>query len=142
MQVDSPIRSWPHRLEFNMRCLGKWMVVAAIAYSGLSFDSAHSAEVSPVSEVGAGRRDTCLVVVPGDLNQTGTVTSADIIHLIKYLFTLGPEPEPCTYAADLDCSAHVTTADLIGLINYVFKGGQAPCDICSAERPYDCVLGP
>ena len=71
-----------------------------------------------------------LVEVTGDVNESGAITSADIISLIGYVFKGGPGPEPCEAAGDVDCSGSVTSADAIYLVNHVFKGGAAPCEIC------------
>jgi cysteine-rich repeat protein len=73
----------------------------------------------------------------GDVNRTGTVTAADIIVLVNYVFKSGPSPLPCGAAGDLECSGQVTSADIIHLVNFVFKAGAAPCDYCSGS-PLPC----
>jgi len=77
--------------------------------------------------------DSCLVDMTGDVNLSGTITSADIIYVVNFIFITGPSPQPCTGAGDVNCSGSVTAADVIGLVNYVFKSGPEPCDICSSE---------
>jgi hypothetical protein len=67
----------------------------------------------------------------GDVNLTGSITSADIIYLVGYVFKSADEPLPCEASGDVDCSGAVTAADVIRLINYVFKGGLPPCDVCA-----------
>lgn len=84
-------------------------------------------------------QDSCLIEVPGDLNLSGTVTSADIIHLVNYVFLTGPPPQPCVYAGDVSCSGQVSSADIIWLVNFVFKSGPDLCNVCDSATPYDCV---
>jgi cysteine-rich repeat protein len=86
------------------------------------------------------RIEQCLINVPGDINVSGAVTSADIIGLL-YIFKPGKgPPQPCEANGDVNCSGAVTSADIIYLVNFVFKGtGPPPCDICN-ESPMaaDC----
>jgi len=63
----------------------------------------------------------------GDTNFDGVITSADIIHLVNYVFKGGLPPQPVPRSGDVDCSGAITSADIIGLVNYVFKGGTPPC---------------
>jgi hypothetical protein len=62
----------------------------------------------------------------GDVNQSGTITSADIIYLVNYVFKGGPAPLPTPTEGDVNCSGTITSADIIFLVNYVFKGGAPP----------------
>jgi len=73
----------------------------------------------------------CLITLPGDVNISNTITSADIITLVNFVFKGGVAPKPCTANGDVNCSGTVTSADIITLVNFVFKGGNAPCDICA-----------
>ncbi len=75
----------------------------------------------------------CLITLPGDQNNSNTVTSADIITLVGYVFKGGAAPVPCVAAGDVNCSGTVTSADIITLVGYVFKGGAPPCDICAGS---------
>ena len=72
----------------------------------------------------------CPIVVPGDVNESGNVTSADIISLVGYIFKGKAPPQPCAANGDVDCTGAVTSADVICLVNHVFRGEQPPCDIC------------
>ena len=83
--------------------------------------------------------DSCLVQVPGDLNLSGTVTSADIIYLVNFVFLTGPPPQPCVYAGDVSCSGQVSSADIIWIVNFIFKSGPQLCNVCDSATPYDCV---
>jgi hypothetical protein len=83
---------------------------------------------------GVGDSCECNVVVvdvTGDVNLSGSITSADIIGLVNYVFKSGAEPQPCVGAGDVNCSGTVTSADIIGLVNFVFKSGTPPCDVCT-----------
>ena len=62
----------------------------------------------------------------GDVNQSGTITSADIIYTVNYVFKGGPSPLPSATEGDVNCDDIVTSADIIYLVNYVFKGGPPP----------------
>jgi hypothetical protein len=76
---------------------------------------------------------SCLISLNGDQNNSNTVTSADIITLVGYVFKGGAAPLPCVAAGDVNCSGTVTSADIITLVGYVFKGGAPPCDICAGS---------
>jgi hypothetical protein len=71
------------------------------------------------------------IVLTGDVNESTTLTSSDVILLVNYVFKGGALPQPCEAAGDCNCSGSVTSADIIGLVNHVFKGGAAPCDVCA-----------
>jgi hypothetical protein len=73
----------------------------------------------------------CIITLDGDVTNSGTVTSADIIALVRYCFKSGPEPLPCEAAGDLNCDGAVTASDIIYEVNFCFKGGVPPCDICT-----------
>jgi len=71
------------------------------------------------------------IAVDGDVDESGAVTSADIIYHVNFVFKGGPEPLPCVAHGDVNCDGNVTSADIICLVNFVFKGGPAPCDVCA-----------
>jgi hypothetical protein len=73
----------------------------------------------------------CPITLPGDVDESGALTSADIINLVNFVFKSGPLPLPCEANGDVNCTGSVTSADVIQMVNHVFKGGDAPCDICS-----------
>jgi hypothetical protein len=64
--------------------------------------------------------------VLGDVNETGTINSADIIYMVNYVFKGGPEPSCSSTAGDVNCTGSTNSADIIFLVNYVFKGGPPP----------------
>jgi hypothetical protein len=64
--------------------------------------------------------------VCGDADGSGTVDIDDVVSLIAYIFSGGPEPVP--YASgDADCSGAVDIDDAVWLIAYIFSGGPQPC---------------
>jgi hypothetical protein len=72
----------------------------------------------------------------GDADASGAVDIDDVVYLIAYIFTGGPEPEPYE-SGDADCSGGVDIDDVVYLINYIFSGGNAPCDI-DGDGELDC----
>jgi hypothetical protein len=65
----------------------------------------------------------------GDQNEDGSVTAADIIYLVQYVFKSGPLPLPCEAAGDVNCDGVVNATDIIFLVVYVFKSGPPPCNV-------------
>jgi penicillin amidase len=72
------------------------------------------------------------ITMNGDVNLSTTLTSADIIYLVNYVFKSQAAPLPCDASGDVNCSGSVTSADIIYMVNHVFKGDPPPCDICQA----------
>jgi hypothetical protein len=73
----------------------------------------------------------CLVGQTGDVTDDGSLTSADIIYMVNFVFKAGPAPLPCEAAGDVECSGTLTSADIIYLVNHIFKAGPVPCDVCT-----------
>ncbi len=62
----------------------------------------------------------------GDADNDGSITIADVVFLVEYIFSHGPAPSP--YASgDADCDGEITIADAVYLIAYIFSQGSAPC---------------
>ena len=78
-----------------------------------------------------GGQTACPIVLPGDVQQNGGITSGDIIYLVNFVFKLGPDPLPCVGAGDINCNGTVTSGDIISLVNRVFKNQPLPCDVCT-----------
>ena len=74
--------------------------------------------------------------VCGDADASGEVDIDDAVHLINYIFSGGPPPEPYE-SGDADCSGEVDIDDVVYLIAYIFSGGNPPCDTDGDEVP-DC----
>lgn len=64
--------------------------------------------------------------VLGDVNQSGQVTSADIIALVNCIFKCGPGIFAELELGDVNCSGMTTVSDVILIVNYVFKGMPLP----------------
>jgi hypothetical protein len=74
----------------------------------------------------------------GDANGSGEVDIDDVVYLIAYIFSGGPEPVPYE-SGDANCSESVDIDDVVWLITYIFSSGPAPCQCGTA--PVDvCVF--
>ncbi len=73
----------------------------------------------------------CVVVRTGDVDESGAVTSSDVIDMVNYVFKSGPGPQPIVEAGDVNCSGDATPEDIIYMVNYIFRGGASPCDVCA-----------
>lgn len=65
----------------------------------------------------------------GDCNNSGSVNVSDVVYLVNYVFTGGPEPIT-PLAGDPDCSGNINVTDAVYLINYIFSSGPEPCHLC------------
>ncbi len=65
-------------------------------------------------------------VESGDVNSSGAIDIDDIVYLIAFVFTGGPEPIPPP-AGDCNCSGGTDIDDVVYLIAYVFQSGPTPC---------------
>jgi len=72
----------------------------------------------------------------GDANGSGDVDIDDIVHLVGYIFSSGPAPNPLA-SGDANCSGGCDIDDVVYLIGYIFSGGPAPCDPDGDGQP-DC----
>ncbi len=72
--------------------------------------------------------DSCCVI-RGDVDHDGspTIDIADLVWLVDYMFSGGPEP-PCWYEGDIDGSgtAPIDIDDLVYLVDFMFTGGPPP----------------
>jgi hypothetical protein len=64
--------------------------------------------------------------IVGDVNESGSITAADVIYLVNFVFKGGPAPLPVWQAGDVNATSSITSADIVYLVNYVFKGGPPP----------------
>ena len=71
------------------------------------------------------------VVITGDVDVSGAITSSDVIQLVNHVFKSGPAPLPCAATGDVNCDGALTSSDIINLVNFVFKSGVPPCDVCA-----------
>lgn len=65
------------------------------------------------------------VFIRGDANDNGSVSIADAIYLLSYLFARGPKP-PCMDAADTDDDGKLALGDGILVLMYLFRDGKIP----------------
>jgi hypothetical protein len=59
----------------------------------------------------------------GDVDGSGSVTSADIIYAVNYLFKTGPAPFTLALA-DVNRNCAVSVSDVITMVNYLFRSGR------------------
>jgi hypothetical protein len=66
--------------------------------------------------------------IRGDADYDGSITVADAVLLVDYIFFGGPAP-PCLEEGDADGDGSITVADVVLLVDYIFFGGPppAPC---------------
>ena len=67
-----------------------------------------------------------VIAVRGDANSNGSITVADAVFLIAYLFKGGPAPQYYG-TGDANCDGQITIADVVYLVNFLFKSGPLPC---------------
>ncbi|HKK19996.1 MAG TPA: PKD domain-containing protein, partial [candidate division Zixibacteria bacterium] len=69
----------------------------------------------------------CCVGLRGNIDGSadGNVDISDLIYLVDYSFSDGPEP-PCTEEADVNGDRAVDISDVIYLVDYSFGDGPAP----------------
>ncbi len=64
-------------------------------------------------------------IVKGDVNKTGTVTMADVMKLVDYLFDSDTMTEAYNLkAGDVNSTNTVTMADVMKLVDYILEGGE------------------
>lgn len=61
----------------------------------------------------------------GDANSDLTVSMADIVYLVNYLFKGGPPPNPL-WKGDANGDCTVNISDTVYLVAYLYKGGPPP----------------
>ena len=57
---------------------------------------------------------------PGDL------TIADIVYIVQWMWSGGPDPEPFVDQGDVNCDGEVTAADVVYLVGYILRGSGIP----------------
>lgn len=81
----------------------------------------------PVLQNGVLTCMSCCVGIRGnvDADIDDRCDIADLIFLVSYMFSEGPQP-PCFKEADMNASTAVDVADLLFLVDYMFAEGFAP----------------
>jgi subtilisin family serine protease len=86
------------------------------------------------NQVGWGRVNAdraLLSVTHGDCNNDGLIDIDDIVYLISYVCSGGPEPVPHYENGNVNCrdeDPSVDIDDIVYLVNYVYGGGPEPPD--------------
>jgi len=63
----------------------------------------------------------------GNIDGQGELDISDLVWLVDYMFSGGPEPVPYE-SGDVDCSGGpIDIADLVDLVDYMFNDGPEPC---------------
>ncbi|MCI0532438.1 MAG: dockerin type I domain-containing protein, partial [candidate division Zixibacteria bacterium] len=64
----------------------------------------------------------------GDANGDQSLSLADIITIVNFLFKSTPISAGSNAYGDANCDGRISLADAIHLVNYLFKSGHLPCD--------------
>ncbi len=62
----------------------------------------------------------------GDADGDASITIADVVFLVNYIFADGAAPQPL-FTGDANCDGGINIADAVYVINYIFVDGSAPC---------------
>jgi hypothetical protein len=92
-------------------------------------------------EVGAARETSEVApFVRGDADSDGTVTIADPIAILGYLFLQGDEPT-CLDAADPNDDGAIDLSDAVCLLLYLFGGStfDPPLEVCGPDGMPDLL---
>ncbi len=74
----------------------------------------------------------------GDPNGSGDFDIDDVVYLIAYIFSAGPEPVCDGMTGNVDCSNGVDIDDVIYMVNYILAGGPPPCEGLSTDGSSTC----
>lgn len=123
---------------FGSPAVDTLLLAAQLTIPGVPVGITHYWRVSLTDDCGEGAwsaaqsfEPECIVVKTGDVNGDATITAADIISMVGYVFRAGPPPQPIHQAGDVNCDGSETSADIVYLVAYVFRAGSLPCDVCS-----------
>lgn len=64
----------------------------------------------------------------GNVNFDNSLSIADLVYMINYLFKNGPGLLPFDDQGDVNCDGRTSVSDVIFLLNYLFKNGDQPVD--------------
>jgi hypothetical protein len=64
--------------------------------------------------------------VCGDADGDETISVADAVFLIAFVFSGGPAPDPLA-AGDANCDEIVNLSDAVYIVKYIFESGPPPC---------------
>ncbi len=63
---------------------------------------------------------------PGDASGDWTVSIADVVYLVNYIFKGGPRPAFPRWRADPNADGRINIGDAVYLVQYIFAGGPGP----------------
>ena len=108
--------------DYNIVTAGK--VIPAQSFSPAdTYSVAYALTVSDRYDV--AHLDTLVdMILCGNANRDNTVSVADVVSVINYLFKSGSES--WLFMSDCNADGQVTITDAVYLINYLFKGGARP----------------
>lgn len=72
------------------------------------------------------RYDCVFTLNPGDIDDDGSLSPADMVYLINFLFLQGDAPPVGVIAGDVNCDGNVDLADVMFIYRHFFAGGPAP----------------
>ncbi|UCD18049.1 MAG: hypothetical protein JSV44_03840, partial [Candidatus Zixiibacteriota bacterium] len=64
--------------------------------------------------------------LPGDTDYDGEIELADIVYIITYIYSSGPEPLPARAVSDVNQDNLVNLIDILYLIDYLYLYGPEP----------------
>lgn len=125
--TSAPAAGSPGYLLFN---LGQGLMGQANA-SGMPSSGVYTMGIGLIYDVNnVAYENYCPILMTGDVNLSASITSADIIYLVNFVFKGDVAPLPCAASGDVNLNGSVTSADIIYLVGYVFKGGPPPGNVC------------
>ena len=68
------------------------------------------------------------IYLPGDYNNDSQVDMVDLMYLIDYFISNGPEPVGGVTRADANCDKRLNITDVIYFVNYIFGLVGPPCN--------------
>jgi hypothetical protein len=68
-----------------------------------------------------------LTYIWGDVDSSGSINIADVVYLVRFVFSGGPRPMPFDAIGDVNCDQTLNLADIVYLLAWLFSGGPPPC---------------
>jgi hypothetical protein len=121
MTVDELVANTNEKGLIHLTYLDYWIEYSAAGYNIVTV------RIEP-SFVHLNLKYTEQTSEPGDANGNGSLDIDDVVYLISYIFSGGPDPTPYSVASgDATCDCTVDIDDVVYLISYIFSGGPPPC---------------
>jgi hypothetical protein len=102
----------------------------ALSPDGLmNWVSAIASATSAIGVSDSGSLSLRVLLQHGESDNSGIVDVSDVVYLVRFIFSGGPEPVPAMEVGDADCDTVVDISDCVYLIDYIFNGGApSPCN--------------